>query len=313
MANAETILTTKLQISSEHTHLFSQWQADYNAAIATFPGFISLEILSPFDGSHAEWIIVQRFKTNEQMEKWRNSSHRHELLKSVKNYLIEKDKIVTEEISDATKMIGGITEVFITEVPSEQDKQYRDWMAKIHQVESRFPGFRGTYVQSPSDEGKHWITMLQFDTSSNLDRWLESKERKEILHESESMISNLERHRVISPYAGWFSSMIKAGKAPPAWKQSMVVLLVLFPIVMLEMKYLSPLTVGLDVSLATFISNAISVALLAWPAVPLAIRFLRWWLLPQPERHHYVNWLGTVFVLGLYLLEIALFWNFLTQ
>lgn len=107
---------------------------------------------------------------------------------------------------------------------------------------------------------------------------------------------------------GWFSSVSKGAEAPPDWKQGMIVLLVLFPIVMLEMKFLSPLTVGLNPSLAMFIGNAISVGLVTWPTVPIVINLLRWWLMPDPKRRWKINVLGTLFVMCLYAIEIALFW-----
>jgi hypothetical protein len=308
--NENFILTTRLFISPVNLPAFSQWKVDYNAAIATFPGFISLEILAPHGGQDGEWVIIQRFQTSSQLEICRNSRVRRELLETAKKYLLQNQSI-KDEIEEISRIKGGITEVFITEVSSEKETQYREWMAKIHQIESRFPGFRGTYVQAPVGQGKNWITMLQFDTTSNLDRWLESDERKETLHELETMITSLERHRVISPYAGWFTSIINDGDAPSVWKQTMLVLLMLFPIVMLELKYLSPLTVGLDSSIATFFANSISVALLAWPMMPFAIWLLRWWLSPSPTTHFYVNWFGTVLIFVLYVLEIAIFWGFL--
>ena len=91
----------------------------------------------------------------------------------------------------------------------------------------------------------------------------------------------------------------------------MIVLLVLFPIVMLEIKFLSPLTSGLNPSLATFIGNAISVSLVSWPMIPIAIWFLEWWLSPQEDKRLQATLVGTGVVLLLYLLEIALLWRLL--
>ncbi len=310
MIDETAILSTKLFVSPTQYQAFSQWQGDYNAAIALFPGFISLEILSPVEDLQAEWLIIQRFKTNAQLTNWCASEQRLALIEAVKNYLVQKDDALIDEIADISKMKGGVTEIFITKVALEKDTQYRDWMAKIHQIETKFPGFRGTYIQSPSEgQGEHWITMLQFDTSFNLDRWLESNERKEMMAESESMIFSLERHRVISPYAGWFKSVVMTENSS-VLKQTMLVLLVLFPIVMLELKYLSPLLTNFDSSIATFVGNTLSVALISWPMMPIVIKCLKWWLSPNKENRLYTNLLGTLLVLALYSLEIAIFWNF---
>ena len=63
----------------------------------------------------------------------------------------------------------------------------------------------------------------------------------------------------------------------------MVVLAMLFPIVVLELRFMTPLTQWLNPVLGTFVGNAVSVWLLAWPMMPLANRALDWWLRP-PSR-----------------------------
>ena len=203
---------------------------------------------------------------------------------------------------------GNVTEVIVTEVTPGKEEEFRMWSAKIHQAEAKFPGFRGVYIQSPKRGGKFWITLLQFDTLENLDRWLQSSERKQVLQESSPLVSSLETHRVISSSTGWLASIAKTGELPPVWKQTMLVLLVLFPIVVFELKYLSPLTASLNPSLGTFIGNAISVTLISFPMMPIALYFLGWWLSPHSLKTSIV---GSILLGLLYLAEIALFWNFL--
>ena len=83
-------------------------------------------------------------------------------------------------------------------------------------------------VQSPQKgHGRNWITLLQFDFAEKLNDWLASPERQEVLKEGESLVESMESHRVISPYAGWFSSVYKKDGEIPLWKQTMVVLLAL--------------------------------------------------------------------------------------
>ena len=84
----------------------------------------------------------------------------------------------------------------------------------------------------------------------------------------------------------------------------MVVLLMLFPIVVLELRFLAPLTQWLDPVIGTFLGNAISVGLLAWPVMPLANRTLDWWLRPALPQARWITPLGTAFLLGLYVVEI---------
>lgn len=306
------ILTTRVRINPDSHSRFVDWQAELKKAITTFPGFTSLEILSKGVRDEITWTFKQRFNTLHNLNAWKDSPERIRLLEALKFFLVKGDPGIQDEVSNASDQSEGVTEVIITEVNPENEDDYRLWMAKIHQVEAKFPGFRGVYVQSPHEGGgRHWITLLQFDCPKSLDFWLNSPERQDVLSESKAIISSLESHRVISPFAGWFSSIARTGESPPVWKQTMIILLVLFPIVMLELKFLLPLLTSFNSSVATFISNAISVSLISWPMMPIAIWFLGWWLTPNAYRRTYTTILGTILLIVLYLLEIGIFWNIL--
>lgn len=305
----KTTIIQRIRIRPESKLAFIDWQAKLNAVITAFSGFVSLEILSPSEMTQFNWVIIQRFYNAEDVAVWRKSKERQQLMDKLKDFVAAD---IQEVKSEASHLKEGVTEVFVTQVNPHQEQAYRNWIAKIHQAEAKFPGFRGVYVQSPSHaQSQNWITLLQFDSPENLDLWLTSEERQKILEESKPLITSLESHRVISPYTGWFASVAKKGKTAPLWKQTLIILLVLFPIVMLELKFLSPLTASLNISLATFIGNAISVSLISWPMMPIAIWFLGWWLVPDATKRRQATIIGTIIVLVLYLIEIAIFWNLL--
>lgn len=293
---------TYISINPEMKRQFADWQAALNSIIAGQDGFVSLEFLSI--DKPLRWVVFTRFYNAEKLKAWENSASNVQLMDELKRISLD---VVKEGAEDESSVRKGVTEVIITEVNPKQEKAYREWSAKVHQIEAKFSGFRGVYIQSPtSSQGVHWITLLQFDSPQNLDAWLQSNERKELLKESGSLISNLETHRVVSPYAGWFNQVGVQEQILSVWQQTMLVLLVLFPIVMLELKYLSPLTSNLNFAFGTFIGNAISVSLIAFPLMPLILKALGWWLFPSNKT---ITFLGTLLVLCLYAIEIALFWN----
>ncbi len=307
-SEGKTIVTTVL-VRKDRALEFFDWKSKLNACITSFPGLISLEILSPTKDEKPIWTLIQRFSTENNSSGWLQSQE-HQSLYDDLSQLLGPDAF-QEVVSGFSDSQNAVTEVFVTQVSPDKEEAFRAWIAKMHQAEATFPGFRGMYVQSPTQEqGRNWLTFLHFDTAENLDRWLSSPERQSILQESESMIASLESHRVISPYVGWFASLQKEGPLPSVWKQTMLVLLVLFPIVMLELKFLPFLISQFNSSFATFIGNAISVTLIAWPLMPIAIWCLGWWLTPTRNIAR-VNLLGTLLMIGLYLLEIALFWKLL--
>ncbi len=299
----QTTITINVKVKPDALQPFAAWREKMDKAVASFPGFVSMEIFPPQSGKN-DWIVIQRFLSESDLDAWQKSEVRRRLLEEVKPLLLEEVKVV--DSSDKQ----NVTEVFVTKVSPHMHEAYRAWAAKVQQIESTFPGYQGVYVQAPSTTDQHgtWITMLRFDTPEHLNGWLLSKERKEILKESESMVEELQSHQVVSPFAGWFAGY---GQAPSVWKQTMLVLLVLFPIVMLELKFLSPVTSSLNSSLATFIGNALSVTLVSWPMMGLAIRLLHWWLNPHPDHKFRANALGLLAITGLYLLEIICLWRLL--
>lgn len=306
-AKPPTIATLNVMIRPESNSEFVEWQAKLNKAIAGFPGFVSLEFLAT-SSQHSSWMVVQRFYDENSIVSWRKSNTYLELIRELQNLVIEDG--FQEKMTGEDALTNGVTEVIISRVMPENEKIYREWSAKIHQIEAKFPGFRGVYIQSPAqNKGKNWITLLQFDTPENLDHWLESAERQEILKEASAPISSLETHRVISPYAGWFYSIAKIDELPSVWKQTMIVLVILFPIVMMEQAFLSPLTAGLNPSLAMFIGNAVSVSLISFPMMPIVINLLGWWLFPKGKNRVLMTVVGTLVVLLAYVVEIILFWG----
>jgi antibiotic biosynthesis monooxygenase (ABM) superfamily enzyme len=91
----------------------------------------------------------------------------------------------------------------------------------------------------------------------------------------------------------------------------MLVVVGLFPLVMLQMKFLNPwLLNNLPLSPATMLANILSVFLISYLTMPLCIRLFRWWLYPEKDRSHVLSGLGTLVVLFVYMVEVALFWNF---
>jgi len=304
-----TLVTLKAEIKPEFLNNFAEWQSKLNAAITQFPGFISLEFLSP-TGPQKDWIIVQRLE-NGCASEWLRSQQHSELITKLQNLAVPRS--IVESVQENPEIHEGVTQVILAQVDKDKEEEFRKWTAKIHEEEAKFPGFRGVYVQSPNGgdiKSKTWITLLQFDTQDNLDNWLNSNERMKVLKQSDPLTTSMESHRVISPYAGWFASIAKTGTMPAAWKQTMIVLLVLFPIVMMEFRFLNPHLTGLNISLATFIGNAISVGLIAFPFSPIAAKLLKWWLVPKASKEPYVTIFGTLVVLAIYLACVVAFWSF---
>jgi len=290
---------------------FSAWHAKMCTIAAELPGFISAEVNAPLTPDAPVWRIIQHFRNSDQLRAWCLSDQYRRLLLEAES-LVEKNGAAglhEEEASEAHED-GTVTEVVTTYVKPDKVAEYTEWAAKIHKVEAQFPGYRGGFLQPPTSAShSYWTTLVRFATPEQLDAWLSSSERLQLLREHDALVSSWSHHRLPTSFAGWFPGDQTAGGAPPTWKQSMVVMLMIYPIVIAEMRFLGPLTSGLKPALGTFISNVISVGLLAWPFMPLGIGALKWWLLPVQGGDWRINAAGIWLVVTLYAVEIAALWD----
>lgn len=291
--------------------LFEQWPGRLQQAFLTFTGSRSCEFWSPAPPEQEEWSGVLRFDSVDSLRRWRTSEHSRALMREAES-LVEGGRMA-ELSGGATSEFyvqNSATEVIVTEVKDGMYDAFRDWANRIDEAESRFPGFRGSYVQPPQTGEKVWTTLLRFDTSEQLNAWLGSPERAKLLKESDALVDRVLAHHVDTSFPGWAPTDAATGKPPPSWKTASLVVLVLFPIVMLELKFLTPQLRGLNPAVATLIGNAISVGLVTWPLMPLAITAFQWWMYPE-KRPRWVRFAGPLMVLLGFAAELAILWRLL--
>jgi len=285
---------------------FAEWQCAFTREASAAPDFVSLEIIPAFAGS-AEWQVIQRFRTPEALDRWLNDGSRAALLAELEDLRVPGPHPRVDEAAPDFHSTTTVTEVFTTTVKRGQEQAFRLWAERIQSAQARFPGYMGTLVQAPlSPENPCWTTLVRFEAPAFLDAWLQSAERKALVAEATPEMSIWRSHRMNNAFSGWFANE-QHQSPPPAWKQTCLVLLVLFPVVMLEIRFLSPLLSGLHLAVSTFIGNAISVAVVSWPLMAVAIFGLGWWLRPAAKQRWRTEWLGALTLGGLYGLELLIF------
>jgi uncharacterized protein len=303
--NTATLLA-KFQLRRDAENQFAAWQARTLTQAAGFAGFLNSEITP--SGDALSWAVMLRFANTQHLDTWRKSDTWRRLLEDAQPLLAEKSSIDIEVQESGPD--GGVVEVIITQVKTGKEATYREWETKIQQAQSKFAGYRGSYVQPPVTGELGWTTLMRFDTAEQLDAWLKSPERAALVKEAEPLVEYAHLQRMGTSFPGWFPTDPKTGQGPPNWKAAMLVLLGLFPIVMLESLFLSPRLASVNFSLALFIGNTISVALTTWLTMPLFIKALNWWLFPKPDAPKSVHWKGTLLIFLLYALSVAIFWKF---
>ena len=302
------ILVAKFQLRANAENEFAAWQAQALTRAAGFHGFVNSEITP--SGDALSWTVLLRFGNSERLDAWRKSDTWRRLLKDAQRLIAEKSSIEIEV--KETGPDKGVVEVIVTKVKPGKEAAYREWETKVQQAQSKFPGYQGSYVQPPIAGELGWTTLMRFETTEQLDTWLKSPERAALVREAEPLVDYAHLQRMGTSFPGWFPTDPKTGKGPPNWKAGMLVLLGLFPIVMLESKFLSPRLAGVNFSLGMFIGNVISVALTTYLTMPLFIKTFGWWLFPKSEESKItVNLAGTAVIFLLYAIEVAALWHLL--
>jgi uncharacterized protein len=306
------IATAKLRPGQEDA--FATWKAHHDTIVAKFPGFISSDIMPPDEHSDA-WTIVLNFKSRDSLTAWQQSKERGALIAELLPLLRGGDigEAMQKETSQAAQPGTNVTQVILSKVRPGMEDAYRAWAAKIQEAQSLYPGYRGTYLQPPTSNGGYWTTLLRYDSAAHLEAWMAAPERAELLKESKAFIENEELMRLATSFPGWVPIDPATGKGPPDWKTAMLVLLGLFPVVMLELRFLSPVLsrLGLHASLATFIGNALSVAATSFITMPLFVRWLGWWLFPPDAASFAVTSKGVAILIILFAFEVAALWQLL--
>ena len=198
---ATVIIGQKVRAGSEQA--FEAWQQEMNSEASKYPGFIAAEI-SPPTAVQRDWVVVFRFDSIAHVQAWINSAARQERLVTGAQFF---------EGPGTQQVVGGgarqadplVTVVITHRVKPENLTEFLAWQDRLRLAESKFPGFRGTELFRPV-EGiqEEWTTLYRFETADDLDRWLISDERKELLAEGEKF-SDFHLRTVDNSFGSWFA------------------------------------------------------------------------------------------------------------
>ncbi|HEY9685086.1 MAG TPA: hypothetical protein V6C86_26155 [Oculatellaceae cyanobacterium] len=298
--------------SEQDTVIIAHWLVKLMMAGAKCPGFWSGEILPPIELHNTDWKLVQRFDTEARAKTFQSSTERTKLLAEFKENEKSKNYAVTEQIAAYDSTFGDVATAIVTEVKPGMESTYFEWEAKIQSAQASAPGYRGSYLQPPTP-GVHrqWSTLLRFDKPASLERWFRSTERLKLLEEANNLVKSTSFQSMSNSFPGWFPVDKETGEGPPNWKTCMLVLLGLFPVVMLEIRFLSPQMSSLNPAVSSFINLVLSVSATTWGTMPIFIKLFTWWLFPKKENADEVDFQGTLAMFALFGGEIALMWNLL--
>jgi antibiotic biosynthesis monooxygenase (ABM) superfamily enzyme len=302
-------LVTQTRVREGMAAEFGKWQSTISTAAAEFPGFITQSVLPPNPPLQVDWVIQQRFADVEAASAWLRSERRARLLDAAQPMLAGHDDVHLVRDSTAGVRPAPVSAVISSRVRPGQEAAFRAWERRIATAQAKSPGFQGYRFEAPIPGVQDdWLAILRFDTERNLQTWLDSPERKKLLEETAPFLEEFHARVVRTGFEQWFPSA-DGGPAPAAWKQNMIVLLLLYPVVFLfGMWVQTPFLIGkagLPFWLALFIGNVVSVSL-SW-LVPRVSNGFAWWLAPARGTGRWPSLAGAALILLLYAACLFLF------
>ena len=305
-------IVTQTSVRPERSEDFARWQGETSDLIARFPGFVEQRLMPPNPPLQADWVILQRFHTREDAQRWLGSTERQTRIEGAAPFLIGRDDVHIVRDDEGGRKPAPISVVISTRVKPGKEVEYRAWERKIAAAQSKAPGLRG-YRFEPPVPGiqEDYVAILRFDSQANLNAWLHSPARKALIDEAEPLTEEFHT-RVGTGFEQWFRDESKGSGGLSVWKMDMIVLLLLYPIVFLwGVSVGTPMlqnTFNLPWALNLFVGNIFSVALTGF-MVPWVANRMSWWLAPATNVLR-ANLLGAGLICVIYAISIFVFWKF---
>jgi len=293
-----------MHVRKDRLNAFHDFQSKIDILVRLQPGFSGREVISPVEGLQDDWVILFRFDTNENLQNWLHLPERSELLAKVQEAL-EKPLSLQIVATDPGVSLPAAA-VFSHRIKPGREKEFAEWRQRITQARTHAPGHLDSEMFEPvPGVQKEWVSIVRFSNAARLDAWMKSPIRKKLLEEADSFTELLQARPMATGLESWFSLKGKAGDEEnpvPIWKQSLLVLLALYPTTMVIRTLTDPFLSGVDRAIQILAGNVIGVAVLAWILMPRISRWLGFWLHPRPETR---RWKTNLIGLGLVVFLIA--------
>ncbi len=291
-SSAGVTIVTQTRVHPGAEDAFAQWQKGTSEAIARFPG----------PPTQLDWVILQRFAHAAAATAWLNSKERLERVASAQPMLIGSDDVHLVPDGVSGVLPAPVSMVISTRIKPDSEAAYRAWEQRIAAAQSRARGFQGYRFEPPlPGVQEDWLAILRFDSEANLQAWLDSPERQKLLEEAKPFTEEFHARIARTGFDQWFT--FPTGQTPAVWKQNMLVLLLLYPVVFLFGYFIqTPILserAGLPFAVALFVGNVVSILLLNY-FVPWTSDRFSWWLQPAGGKTHRIDIAGAMLVTALY-------------
>ena len=172
-----------------------------------------------------------------------------------------------------------VSEILSVIIKYDRMKEYEQWLEKIRAALAQQKGFIGIEVIRPSDiTTPEYFVLLRFETLVDLETWKNSEILKELRNESRDFVLKVQRGEKQYGTEMLFSRPVSNiyYPKPPFWKQAIVGILTVYPLIILSNAALSPLFKNLPQALGMFFTICIMSPIMIVVMPRVSILFKKW-------------------------------------
>ncbi|OWW18246.1 antibiotic biosynthesis monooxygenase [Noviherbaspirillum denitrificans] len=168
------------------------------------------------------------------------------------------------------------------EVQAKDKNDYEQWLRKIASEAQRFTGHMGVNIIRPHDASGHYTIVLRFDSSQNLESWLESETRKRFIDEIRPTLVKEEELDIHTGLEYWFTPPATRRLQARPSKQFLITLSAIFPLTVVVPWVFKPVFAYVPLLgrpiISNFILAVVIVYLMVYVIMPRYTRLVAKWL-----------------------------------
>ena len=173
----------------------------------------------------------------------------------------------------------SVSEILSVVVKYDRMTEYEQWMKKVEVALSQQNGFLSREVIRPSDiTVPEYFILLRFGTLADLEDWKNSTVLEELRKECHDFVVNVHRSEPQIGTEMLFSRPVSNiyYPKPPFWKQVIIGIFTVYPLILLSSSILKPLFQNLPQALAMFFIICIMSPIMIILMPRVSILFKKW-------------------------------------
>lgn len=157
---------------------------------------------------------------------------------------------------------------------------------KIKEASSKFQGYITGHIIKPTQKGDNrYQVMFQFDNQENLEKWVNSDERKYWVDKIDPLLDKPTHLQVITGFETWFALPGQKTMTPPKrHKMAVVTWLAITPLLIAYNFLVGPYIKHLPLPIRISVSTPWLVLIMTYFLMPFMTKLFKAWLFPNTKK-----------------------------